>query len=159
MIAAGADGYVHVAWDAYDKGNYDVLLRSWNGSAWDANQPIADTSLYEAHPSIVVDAQNRLWASWNESGLNWGKDSGYWLPVEGTPLYEYRLMRVAVFDGQSWKVPVADINTSLPVHIDGRHNDFPLLVLDARDRVWLFGRHRIVRQRDIGSETPLHRAA
>ena len=64
-----------------------------------------------------------------------------------------------MFDGQSWKVPVADINTSLPVHIDGRHNDFPQLVLDARDRVWLFGRHRIVRQRDIGSETPLHRAA
>ena len=160
VVAAGRDGEIYIAWDSYDAGNYDVMLRTWDGERWSAGaEPIADTPLYEAHVSLAVDGQNRLWAAWNESGLNWGKDTGFLLPVEGTLLYEYRLVRVAVRDGIAWQVPAQDINSALPPHIDGRHNDFPQLAADGDGRMWLFGRHRTIRQRDMPNDTPLHRAA
>ena len=158
VIAAGRKGEIHVAWDSYDKGDYDVLMRTWDGSKWGDVKPVADTRLYEAHVSLAVDTENRLWAAWNESGMNWGKDTGAQLPVEGTLLYEFRRMRVAIQDGTGWRVPAADINESLSAHMDHRHNDFPQLTLDADGRVWLFGRHRTIRQRDMPDETPLHRA-
>ncbi|MDE0100789.1 MAG: hypothetical protein OXN89_00270 [Bryobacterales bacterium] len=159
-VVAGHDGEVHVGWDSYGEGNYDVMVRSWGGDRWDAGpQPVAGTPLYEAHVSLAVDGQNRLWAAWNESGLNWGKDTGFLLPVEGTLLYEYRLVRVAVKDGIEWHIPEGDINSSLAPHMDARHNDFPRLATDGDGRVWLFGRHRTIRQRDMPDDTPLHRAA
>ncbi len=158
VIAAGRKGEIHVAWDSYDKGDYDVLMRTWDGSKWGDVKPVADTRLYEAHITLTVDNDNRLWAAWNESGMNWGKDTGALLSFEGTLLYEYRRMRVAIQDGTGWRVPAADINESLSAHMDDRHNDFPQLTLDADGRVWLFGRHRTIRQRDMPYETPLHRA-
>ena len=159
-VAAGRNGEIYIAWDSYAAGNYDVMLRTWNGDRWSAGvEPIANSPLYEAHVSLAVDPQNRLWAAWNESGLNWGKDTGFLLPVEGTLLYEYRLMRVAVRDGIAWNEPVADINSAMPAHVDRRHNDFPQLAVDPEGRVWLFGRHRTIRQRDMPDDTPLHRAA
>ena len=159
-IVVGKEGEVHIAWDTYDRGNYDVVARSWGGDRWDAGpQAVAATPLYEAHVSLAVDGQNRLWAAWNESGLNWGKDTGFLLPVEGTLLYEYRWVRVAVKDGIEWHVPAGDINASMAPHMDAEHNDFPKLATDGDGRVWLFGRHRAVRQRDMPNDTPLHRAA
>lgn len=158
VIAAGLNGEVHIAWDTYDKGDYDVLLRTWDGSWWSDVRAIAATKLYEAHVSLAVDASNRLWAAYNESGMNWGKDTGFLPNVQGTRLYDYRRTRVAILDGADWKAPVGDINESLPEHIDKRHNDFPQLALDGEGRMWLFGRHRTIRQRDMPSETPLHRA-
>ncbi len=158
VIAAGLNGEVHIAWDTYDKGDYDVLLRTWDGSGWSDVQPIAATKLYEAHVSLAVDASNRLWAAYNESGMNWGKDTGFLPNIQGTRLYDYRRTRVAILDGADWKAPVGDINESLPEHIDNRHNDFPQLALDAEGRMWLFSRHRTIRQRDMPNETPLHRA-
>ncbi len=160
VVAVGLEGEVHIGWDSYENGNYDVMLRTWDGERWAANaEPVAATPLYEAHVALAVDAENRLWAAWNESGLNWGKDTGFLLPVEGTLLYEYRVIRVAVRDGIAWQEPVADINDAMPAHVDRRHNDFPRLAVDPRGRVWLFGRHRTIRQRDMPFDTPLHRAA
>ena len=160
VVAAGHEGEVHIAWDTYANGNYDVMLRTWDGERWAAApQPIASTPLYEAHVSLAVDAGNRLWAAWNESGLNWGKDTGFMLPVEGTLLYEYRLVRVAVLDGIAWKEPVPDINAAMPAQVDSQHNDFPQLAVDGDGRVWVFARHRTIRQRDMPFDTPLHRAA
>ncbi len=159
-VAAGLEGEVHIGWDSYNNGNYDVMLRTWDGERWAAGpEPVAATPLYEAHVSLAVDAENRLWAAWSESGLNWGKDTGFLLPVEGTLLYEYRVVRVAVRHGLDWKEPVADINEAMPAQVDRLHNDFPRLAVDPQGRVWLFGRHRTIRQRDMPFDTPLHRAA
>ncbi len=158
-VAAGHSGEIHIAWDSYSSGNYDVMYRTWDGERWAAGpSPIADTPLYEAHVSLTVDGQNRLWAAWNESGLNWGKDTGFLLPVEGTLLYEYRYIRVAVLDGSAWHEPATDINASMPDHFDPRHNDFPVVATDGDGRVWVFGRYRTIRQRDMPDSTPLHRA-
>ncbi len=134
-------------------------MRSFQGGEWSEIVPIAETPLYEAHVSLLYDNQDRLWAAWNESGMNWGKDTGYVLNEEGTRLYEYRLLRVAVRDGSGWKVPAGDINEQLPEDYEPRYDDFPQLAQDADGRVWVFARQRLQRRRDTQSETPLHRAA
>lgn len=157
-IATDSKGGVTVAWDTYDKGNYDVLMRTWRDGEWTDAEAVADTPLYEAHASLVYDEQDRLWAAWNESGMNWGKDTGFTLNLQATRLYEWRLLRLAVYDG-TWKVPAEDVNTAFEDDYEPRYDDFPRLTLDGEGRVWLFARRRIQRRRDTPSITPLHRAA
>ena len=159
VLAADSKGNVTVAWDTYDKGDYDVRMRSFIGGRWTDEAAVAETRLYEAHPSLAYDRQGRLWAAWNESGLNWGKDTGYTVNIQGTRLYQYRLLRVAVWDGSKWSEPATDVNQALPQGYEPRYDDFPKLRLDGDGRVWLFARQRIQRRRDTPSETPLHRAA
>ena len=161
-VAACDDGSVHVAWDTYDQGNYDVLVRRFAAGAWDDVAPVADTPKFEAHVSVACDRRNRLWAAWNESGFQWGKDSGFEIYKEATRLYEWRTLAVAVWDGARWQVPEADVNEllerELPEYIPG-FNDLPVLQTDADGRMWLFFRHRTIRARDTPDFTPAHRAA
>ncbi|MYF03558.1 MAG: hypothetical protein F4230_00675 [Holophagales bacterium] len=161
-VAACDDGSVHVAWDTYDLGNYDVLMRRFAGGSWGDVAPVAGTPKFEAHVSVACDRRNRLWASWNESGFQWGKDSGFEIYKEATRLYEWRTLAVAVWDGARWQVPEADVNEllerELPEYIPG-FNDLPVLRADAHGRMWLFFRHRTIRARDTPDFTPAHRAA
>ncbi|MFB3825877.1 MAG: hypothetical protein ACE15B_03875 [Bryobacteraceae bacterium] len=156
-IAADRQGRVYVAWDTYDKGNYDVVMRRWAGGSWSEEIPAANTPKYEAHVSLACDGQNRLWAAWNESGFEWGKDTGFLLRKQGTRLYAWRNMGVAVWNGSAWQEP-ADINASLPEELTG-YNDFPILHADDLGRVWLAFRHRTLRIRDTESDAPAHRGA
>lgn len=96
VIVADSKGGVYVGWDTYDAGNYDVMVRRHAGGEWGEEMPVASTAKYEAHISLAVDGQDRVWAAWNESGVNWGKDTGWVLNREGTRLYEWRTMNVAV---------------------------------------------------------------
>ena len=161
-VAACSDGSVYVAWDTYDQGNYDVLLRRFSGGRWGDIAPVAETPKFEAHVSIACDARNRLWAAWNESGFQWGKDSGFEIYKEATRIYEWRSLAVAAWDGVRWRVPAADVNEllerELPEYIPG-FNDLPVLQTDGGGRMWLFFRHRTIRARDTPDFTPAHRAA
>ena len=161
-VAACGNGSVYVAWDTYDEGNYDVLLRRFSGGRWGDIAPVAETPKFEAHVAIACDAQDRLWAAWNESGFQWGKDSGFEIYKEATRIYEWRSLAVAVWDGVRWQVPEADVNElleqELPEYIPG-FNDLPVLQTDADGRMWLFFRHRTIRARDTPDFTPAHRAA
>ncbi len=161
-IAADGAGRVYVAWDTYDQGNYDVRMRSWADGHWGAAMAVASTPRFEAHVSLACDKENRLWAAWNESGTNWGKDTGFLVKQQGTRLYQWRTMSVAVWDGAKWSNPAADVNTSLPQDMPGYdiqgYNDFPTLQRAADGRMWLFFRHRLLRIRNVPSDTPAHRA-
>ncbi len=157
-IAADAKGGVHVVWDSYDKGNYDVILRSWRGGPWSAANPAASTPKFEAYPSVAVDKAGRVWVAWNESGFEWGKDTGFLVKREGTPLYSWRTMNAAVWDGTRWMQPAVSPELSLPAHLRG-YNDLPVLQSDGTGRMWLFFRHRFLRIQDLPSDTPAHRAA
>jgi len=157
-IAADGAGNVYVAWDTYDQGNYDIVMRRFNGSSWEAQSPVANSLKFEAHVSLACDRENRLWAAWNESGVQWGKDSGFLVKKEATRLYQWRGMAVAVYDGKTWQEPLADVNQSLPEELR-EYNDFPALVADGAGRVNLFFRHRTLRIRDVHNNTPAHRAA
>lgn len=157
-LAADKNGNVHVGWDTYDKGNYDIVTRRWDGSRWGNVTAIASTPKFEAYVSLAVDGQNRLWASWNESGNDWGKDTGF-LPIkQGTPLYNNRWMAVAIYDGSTWQEPVSAPETSVPEGMRD-HNDLPVLQADTNGRVWLSFRHRTLRIQDMPFNTPAHRAA
>ena len=43
---------------------------------WGDQAGIATSLKFEAKVSLACDNANRLWAAWNESGLQWGKDTG-----------------------------------------------------------------------------------
>ncbi len=86
-IAADSKGGVYVAWETYENNDYDILMRKFSGGAWADVVPVADTRRYEAYPSLTCDSEDRLWAAWNESGLQWGKDTGFLLNRPATQLY------------------------------------------------------------------------
>ncbi len=157
-IAADGAGRVYVAWDTYDKGNYDIVMRSFAGGKWSDPVAVADSPKFEAHVSLACDRQNRLWAAWNESGTQWGKDTGFLVKREATRLYQWRSMAVAVYAGGAWQEPLADLNQSLPEDLR-EYNDFPTLLADGSGRIWVFFRHRTLRIRDTPSNAPAHRAA
>lgn len=156
-IAADGAGSVYVAWDTYDKGNYDVVMRRFRNGKWTEVAAIADTPKYEAHVSLACDKDNRLWAAWNESGMQWGKDTGFLLTRQSTALYRSRWMSVAVYNGSEWQEPAAALEPSLPEELRG-YNDLPVLQTDGAGRVWLFFRHRTNRVRDTPATSVNHRA-
>jgi hypothetical protein len=157
-VTADSQGRLYVAWDTYDKGNYDIQMRSWSGGQWSDLIGVASTPLFEAYVTLACDKQNRVWAAWNEAGFEWGKDTGFLLKLEGSPLYEWRKLAVAVYSNGRWEVPLADIESSLPEHLRG-YNDIPKLHLDPAGRMWLAFRHRLLRIQDTPPNTPAHRAA
>ncbi|MBM3726598.1 MAG: DUF3604 domain-containing protein [Acidobacteria bacterium] len=157
-IAADGAGRVYVAWDTYDKGNYDAAYRAWDGTRWGEVGTVAGTPKFEAHVTLTVDPSNRVWFAWNESGYNWGKDTGFLVRKQATLLYSWRAMNVAVLDGGRWLSPRADLDAVLPDYLQG-FNDYPHILADANGKVWLFFRHRTIRIADTPGDTPLHRAA
>jgi len=157
-IAADKAGRVYVGWDTYEAGNYDVMLRKWEAGRWGEVGKVAATPKFEAYVSLACDPENRLWAAWSEGGFEWGKDTGFLLKIEGSPLYKDRWTNVAVLDGGAWKEPMAKVESSLPESLRG-HNDLPQLQSDGAGRMWLFFRHRLSRIQDVPSDAPLHRAA
>ena len=89
-VAADSKGNVYVAWDTYDQGHYDVVMRKHDGGKWAPTSVVAGTPKFEAHVTLACDGKDRLWAAWNESGTQWGKDTGFLLYRQGTPLYRSR---------------------------------------------------------------------
>ena len=101
-ITADGAGNVYIAWDTYNQGDYDIVMRRWSGESWGEIIPVADTPKFEAHVTLACDSQDRLWAAWNESGFQWGKDSGFFIYKEATRLYEWRTLALGVYSGGSW---------------------------------------------------------
>ena len=151
-IAADSTGAVHVAWDTYDKGNYDILTRRFAGGSWGPVVPLADTPKFEAHVSLAVDGDDRLWAAWSESGTQWGKDDGFGLESEGTRLYAWRSIGVAVRDGGRWSEPDVPLLDALPPGLAQDRNDSPVIQIDGNGGAWVFFRHRTPRVLDTISD-------
>lgn len=156
-VAADSSGGVWVGWDSYDTGDYNVLLRRYRDGSWDGVAALADTPKFEAHVTLACDPDDRLWAAWSESGTLWGKDNGFAIDQEGTRLYEWRKMAVAVVDGERRLEPVVDVDSVLPPELQDK-NDLPTVVPDGTGRVWLFFRHRNPRIKDLISDFEMHRA-
>lgn len=157
-IAADKHGTVYVAWDTYDKGNYDVEMRRFANGSWSDPQPVANTPKFEAHVSLACDSEDRLWAAWNESGFEWGKDTGFLVRKGGTQLYAGRWIAVSVFDGSRWREPLKSLDDSLAAYFTG-NNDYPTLQTDPFGRVWVFFRHRTLNMPDTPANASAHLAA
>jgi hypothetical protein len=115
-IASSKDGRVTVAWDTYEKGDYDVWMREFvsaTGEMRDA-RPVAQSPMYEARPSIAYDAENRLWVCWEQSGPTWGKDWGAYEKETGIALYRDRQIGMRILEDGKWKSPASPVGLALP---------------------------------------------
>ncbi|HLK57262.1 MAG TPA: hypothetical protein VKU00_11890, partial [Chthonomonadaceae bacterium] len=98
-IACAHDGSVYVAWDTYDKGDYDVRMRRIVNGQADPVLVVANTPRFEARPSLACDDQNRVWVAYEVGSPEWGKDYGYLVQNQGNPLYINHTVEVRCFVG------------------------------------------------------------
>lgn len=129
------DGNLHVAWDSYAAGNYDIYYRriGVDGSLAAVEQ-ITKSPVFDAHPSIAVDGAGRPWVAWDQSGANWGKDWNHEDQDRSTVLYKDRSIRVVVRDGGAWK-QAPDFGAAVPDRLK-RYAELPHLAADASGRIW-----------------------
>jgi len=140
-IAADRSGRVHVAFDTYEAGNYDVILRSREPDGG-LSKPItvAGTAAFEARPSLAADSRGRVWIAYEERTPNWGKDAVNLLDGKGSSLYRAAKVVVACVDGQR-VLRAPDPIESAPETL--KHmNSYPRLLVDRAGRPWLIFRHR-----------------
>ncbi len=149
-LVVDTSGNLHVAFDSYRNGNYDVFLAS-NPTANEVKLvAVADSTRYEVRPSLAVDASGRAWLAYEERTDNWGKDFGVHDREAGTPLYRESAVRVRCVEG-SKVLDAGDPVAALP-QPDQRMNSFPRLALDHSGRPWLLFQHR---QENIWRDSPL----
>src|SRR5262249_13399130 len=88
-LAIDRSGRVHVAYDTYQAGNYDVMLRTLNPDGTLASaRVVAASPRFEVRPSVAADPQGRVWVAYEERTENWGKDFGPFAQgTDGTALY------------------------------------------------------------------------
>ena len=147
-IAAGSDGSVHVAWDSYANGNYDVYARSWRDGKLEPLRQVTSSPLFQAHVSVAADAAGKPWVAWNESGVNWGKDQGFLIPVPlATPLHQERWLRVAAWDGGAWREPAVSLK-----QVFGVNAEHPIVAFDGGGNfTMIFRKFERRNHRTIGS--------
>jgi hypothetical protein len=140
---------VWVGWDSYETGTYGICVRSLSGGPkpelGEVLTPQKSPS-FQAHPSLACDRGGRLWVAWDESGPNWGKDTGFlYQKSPATGLYQDRRLRVVCRVGETWQEPEADLTAVLP-GVQTDFNELPRLQDDGDGRIWLAFRHRTCRR-------------
>jgi hypothetical protein len=156
-IAAASDGRVTVAWDTYQKGDYDVYCRTCAADKWGEPVAVATTLEAEMRPSLAYDNAGRLWIAYETAPENWGKDWGA-LDKKGTPLYRGRSIDVRVLDQGRLMKPAMDAAAAFAPALraarggagkgggaggggqGGGQLVLPRLAVDAQGRVWLAAR-------------------
>ncbi len=139
-VAVARDGTVWVAWDGYAAGSYNIYLRAVRNGKPGELMAVTDSPRFHAHPTLAVDAQNRVWIAWDEAPENWGKDTGFLL-TGGTGLYDSRAVRVAVWAGGRWLAPRRQPEEVVPYGFR-RYFHTPRLAADSAGRIWLLARPR-----------------
>jgi hypothetical protein len=150
---------VWIGWDEYQGDNYRVRVRSVSDTR--AATPVKgedyklgailtpeESPLFQANIDLACDVDGRLWTAWDESGPQWGKDTGFLYGgqnrVDSTRLYASRAVRIKVLDGTKWVEPKQDLGAVLPGEL-AEYNHTPQLQLDGEGRMWLAFRHRTCR--------------
>jgi len=149
-IAADSRGRVYVAWDTYDKGNYDVMLFTLDKDGKSNEvRAVADSPKFEARPHLACDKQDRLWIAYEEGDEQWGKDHGTNQPEQhalpknlGNALYlnGHRTVQVKCLVDGKLRRPAGDLQAALTETLK-RNKSFPRLAVDAAGGVWLLLRH------------------
>lgn len=151
-IAAGKNGLIAIAWDGYAGGSYDVYCRVLSNTKWGEVKVIAGTARFEAHPTLAIDQQNRIWIAWNESGNDWGKDTGFLVERKGTQLHESRVIKLVCLVGEKMFTTQEDISEVLSYK---QFWELPVLQIDANGNPFLFARKLVMREPDTPLEGPI----
>ncbi len=134
--ASDLQGNLHVVWDSYRRGNYDVFLRKIGADGHlGPIEQVTRSAKFQAHASVAVDRQDRVWVAWDESGDNWGKDWNRDDMWRATTLYKDRRPRVAVLENGVWKEPTGDLMAAVPRRYS-RYIEAPRLASDSKGRIW-----------------------
>jgi hypothetical protein len=170
-LATAKDGRVAIAYDTYDKGDYDVWVREFeSGGKGQAAQPVATSAGYEARAALTYDAKGQLWVSWESSGPTWGKDWGAYERETGIGLYRDRQIGLRVLAGGKWLAPEKPPGSAMPgakkrrgpanlparqpeptdrkqgeeAEVEGAsaYNNLARIVCDKDGRIWMFARCR-----------------
>jgi hypothetical protein len=140
-IAADGGGRVHVAFDTYQAGNYDVVLRTREpDGALAPPVVVAGTAAFEARPTVAADPRGRVWVAYEERTPNWGKDAVNLLDGKGSSLYRTARVVVACVDGQRVLRAPDPVEHGAPEL--KTMNSYPRLFVDRAGRPWLSFRHR-----------------
>jgi hypothetical protein len=145
-IVADSKGGVYVAWDTYDKGNYDVWL--CNVARDDRKWTIADSSRFEGRPHLACDKNDRIWIAYEEGDEQWGKDFAHEGNVTnvglkknaGFALYVNRTVKVKCLAAERLKQPAGTLERVLQ-DLGDRGQSVPRLAVDDAGGVWLLMRH------------------
>jgi len=145
-IAADSHGKVYVAYDTYDRDNYDVHVAMLAGGTV-TTITVAASARFEARPSIVCDRQDRLWVAYEEGDEQWGKDFANPMFRKiglqenlGRALYQKRTIQVkCLVDGKVMQ-PAGDLQKALAA-ATANNRSVPRLALDEPGGLWLFYRH------------------
>ena len=151
-IAAGPGGSVAIAWDGYAAGRYDVYVRRMTAGRWGGVLTAAGSPRFEAHPTVAIDGQRRVWVAWDESGADWGKDTGFAIQRPATQLHEWRRVGVACLEGDAWLATAGDLDD---VQAAGANWELPQIEIDGAGTPVLFVRHLVKRQPDTPLEAPI----
>jgi hypothetical protein len=146
-IAADSKGHVYVAWDTYDKGNYDVRLAVAGAYKEPKILTVAGSAKFEARPSLACDAKDRLWIAYEEGDEQWGKDYSNaqfrkigFTKNPASALYIKRTIVVkCLADGKLMR-PAADLEKAFAGTLR-RNKSLPRLVVGPGGGVWLLLRH------------------
>ncbi len=123
-----------LAWDRWQGGDYDVLLREPDGR----ETVLAGSARAEFHPSLAADDHGRLWLAWDEAPEDWGRRDG---------LHGSRALRLVVREGEGpWRA--VDLPEDL-LDGGGQVAERPRLAVDGRGVLWLLVRV-MSRQPDAG---------
>lgn len=147
-IAADSRGNVFLAWDTYDKGNYDVQLQVFGPNS--KTLSVAASPRFEARATLACDAQDILWIAYVEGDEQWGKD--FSVPKSfrdlgqsepGRGLYVERTVKVKCLRQGKLMRPAGDLEKAFGERLV-RNKSLPRLAIDAQDGVWLLFRHHRV---------------
>jgi hypothetical protein len=145
-IVGDADGKIFVAYDTYEKENYDVHLAELSGTNVKTHL-IAGSAGFEARTSVACDKQNRIWIAYEEGDEQWGKDfsTGEFAKIglagnPGRPLYLKRTVRVRCFANGQVLQSAADLQAVI-LERTANNKSAPQLAIDDAGGLWLFYRH------------------
>jgi hypothetical protein len=136
---------VWVAWDSYATGNYNVQLRSLSGGPEPRLGEILTPEAsprFQANPNVAVDKAGRVWVAWDESGPQWGKDTGHQIQKPtATGLYWSRSINIKCLENDKWLEPQAKLADVLPREMKEFYQ-MPQMQADTDGRLWLAFRYR-----------------
>ncbi len=105
-VAAGADGSVTAAWDAYDGRSYNVMYRRRIDGKWGPIAAAASGPAFQGRPQLAPGSDGQTWILWERGAENWGKPHRGMphrnprLSDSDGPLHRFRRLHVGVIDRQ-----------------------------------------------------------
>jgi len=144
-------GVLHVAFDSYDRGDYDVGVASLGPDGRVKVRWIARSDKFEARPSIAVGPKGRVYVAFERGDANWGKDWGMrWPGRRGSQLYRHRAVIARCLLPEGVKqvegvVPCERVRRLFPSE-RSRRASHPRIAFDRSGRLWLTYRRHASRE-------------